>query len=112
MKLLPSQSAWSLPEMTHHALIRIGARRLPYCAIAAALTFGRLLYIRGAQVYVVGRREVQEAGDQVAWLAQYIGVHVVCGDGGRIITAYRSRDLRSLRPRRRGSERLWRAHRS
>jgi len=50
---------------------------------------------------VIGRNEVERLIRQGIDLRDYEGVHVVRSADGDIITVYRNRDLRGLRPRRR-----------
>ena len=86
---------------TRHATERIAARRLQDGA-AVALAFGRIVRTREAEIYVVGRRQVEIAATQGIDLHRFEGVQVVCGTNGQVITAYKNRDLRGLKPRRRG----------
>jgi hypothetical protein len=69
-------------------------------AVTAALDFGRLVYTRGAAIYVIGRKEVLRARRLGVDLSEYEGVHVVCSADGAVLTVYRNRDFRGLRSRR------------
>jgi hypothetical protein len=88
-------------NISDHARRRMDSRRLSFTDVQAALDFGRTVYTRGAAIHVIGRKEVQH------WLARGIdltpceGVHVVCTTAGHVLTTYRNRDLRGLRPCRR-----------
>jgi hypothetical protein len=75
------------------------ARRIPARAIGAALAYGRRAHVRGATIRAIGRREVARYRAQGIDLARYEGVQVVCGHDGAVLTAYRNRDFRGLRPR-------------
>jgi hypothetical protein len=87
--------------MTKHAAERISSRRLAPGA-AAALLFGRVVRTRGAEIFVIGRKEVTRYALEGIDLSRHEGVQVVCGPGGGpVLTAYRNRELRRLRPRRR-----------
>jgi hypothetical protein len=71
-------------------------------AIEAALEYGRVVYVRGAEIHVIGRKEVFRYRRHGIDLREYEGVHVVCRPGsGLILTAYRNRDFRGLRPHQR-----------
>jgi hypothetical protein len=83
--------------LTHHAQIRIGARRIPLPAVQAALAFGRKVHIRGACVHAIGRREVERYRRVGIGLDACDGVQVVCGPDGAVLTVYRNRDFRGLR---------------
>jgi hypothetical protein len=86
--------------VTRHAWERMTARRIPARAVAAALTYGRRAHVRGATIRAIGRREVARYRAQGIDLAQYEGVQVVCGHDGAVLTAYRNRSFRGLRPKR------------
>jgi hypothetical protein len=86
-------------HLTEHARGRIRKRGLSEEAVALTIQFGRLVFARGAQIFAIGRREVrrvlEEQGVDLSW---YEGVQVVCSLEGSILTTYRNRDFRSLRP--------------
>jgi hypothetical protein len=87
-------------HLTQHARGRIRKRGLSEEAVALTIQFGRLVYVRGAQIFALGRREVRRLlEEQGVDLSRYEGVQVVCSEKGDIITTYRNRDFRGLRPR-------------
>ena len=88
-------------EMTHHAWKRMTARSLPPSAVKAALEYGRVAYVRGAAIYAIGSKEVERFATEDIDLSRYEGVQVVCTPEGTILTVYRNRDFRGLRPNRR-----------
>jgi hypothetical protein len=89
-------------RLTRHARQRSAARRVGVAAIEAALEYGRVFHVRGAEIHVIGRKEVFRYRRRGVDLREYEGVQVVCQPGGGLIlTAYRNRDFRGLRPRRR-----------
>lgn len=89
-------------QLTRHARCRSGARRVGVAAIEAALEYGRVVYVRGAEIHVIGRKEVFRYRRHGIDLREYEGIQVVCQPGGGLIlTAYRNRDFRGLRPHRR-----------
>jgi hypothetical protein len=100
------QSEYSL---TRHAWERMSGRGLSPAAIRLVLNYGRAVHIRGATIYVVGRREVEDYRQDGIELSSAEGVQVVCTESGSILTAYRNRDLRGLRPSSRRNRRR-RAH--
>jgi len=87
----------------------MGGRGIKQEAIEAVLEYGRIVYIRGAKVFVVGRKEAERYRTSGVDLSAIEGVHVVCTPKGTtIITTYRNRDLRDLRPFRKRGRRRWR----
>jgi hypothetical protein len=86
--------------VTRHAWERMSARRITPEVIRMALLYGRVVHVRGARIHAVGRREVARYRRTGVALDACEGVQVVCGRDGAILTAYRNRDFRGLRPRR------------
>jgi len=92
----------SLRGLTDHARGRMGARGIPLAAVEAALRYGRVAHVRGAQIHAIGRREVNGLRARGVDVERFSGVHVVCSREGTILTVYRNHDLRGLKPGRRG----------
>ena len=86
---------------THHLCKRMTARGISETALSAVLEYGRKVYVRGAKIHVIGRKEVQAFLRKGIELADFEGIHVVCSIDGAIMTTYRNRDFRGLRPHRR-----------
>jgi len=87
--------------MSEHASNRMMERGLSPNDVENALAFGREVHTRGVTIYVIGRKEVNQANALSVNIAQSEGVHVVCGRDGSIITTYRNSNLRGLRPQHR-----------
>lgn len=85
--------------ITAHARIRMTTRRVSETALSAVIEYGRVAYVRGAKIYVIGRKEVKEFLRKGIGLADFEGIHVVCSPDGAVMTTYRNRDFRGLRPR-------------
>ena len=95
----------SAPAVTQHAWARMCGRRLNGQTIDAVLSYGRVIHVRGAAIYVIGRKEVARLGRSGVDVAEYEGVQVVCtSDSSAILTVYRNSDFRGLKPR---SGRRW-----
>ncbi len=93
-------------RLTRHARLRTGARRFGMAAIEAALAYGRVIHVRGAEIHAIGRKEVFRYRRHGIDLREFEGVQVVCEPGsGLVLTAYRNRDFRRLRPHRRNPPR-------
>jgi len=88
-------------RLTTHARQRMGARRLPKDAVRAVLEHGRVIHVRGAAIHAIGRKEISRSRRQGIDLSPFDGVQVVCSPDGAVLTVYRNRDFRGLRPRRR-----------
>ncbi|RKH69397.1 DUF4258 domain-containing protein [Corallococcus aberystwythensis] len=86
--------------LTQHAQERMATRGLRADAVAAALAYGRVVYVRGAYVYAIGRKEIARYAEEGIDLAACDGVQVVVTSPGYILTVYRNRSFNGLRDRR------------
>lgn len=84
-------------HLTKHALSRIDGRRIPTHAVQVVLAYGRRAWTRGAQVFALGRREVQRAAHRGLDLLPYEGIQVVCTPDGSVLTVFRNHSFRLLR---------------
>jgi hypothetical protein len=96
---MPAATVQDYNVLTNHAQQRMTARSLSHEAIFAAMTFGRSIHTRGADIQVIGRKEVQQYRQHGINLAPFEGVQLVCAPDGAVLTVYRNRDFRRLRPR-------------
>ncbi len=87
-------------DLSQHAWQRMSGRGLSPDAIQRVINFGRVAYVRGATIYAVGRKESARFKREGIDLSDVEGVQAVCSEDGVIITVYRNRDFRGLRPRR------------
>lgn len=85
--------------LTKHAQARMHQRRLSDEAVSVVMIYGRLSRVRGAEIYAVGRKEVEHYRSEGVDLRSFQGVQVVCSTGGAILTAYRNNDFTGLRSR-------------
>lgn len=90
-------------SLTKHAYERMVTRSIPRIALEAALEFGRCVEIRGAQIFAIGRKEVEEYRREGVDLREFEGTQVVVTTSGAVLTVYRNSDFRSLRTRGRRS---------
>lgn len=87
-------------RLTRHAQERTHARGFRLQAVRVALEYGRLIHVRGAEIYVLGRKEVIRMRHRGIDLRSFEGMQVVCKPGSNLImTAYRNRDFGKLRSR-------------
>lgn len=83
-------------RLTDHARHRMTHRGISLEALSAAVLFGRVSTVRGgAEIFRIGRKEVEQARIQGIDLSPYEGVQVVCSVRGYVITTYRSHRMRS-----------------
>jgi len=94
-------------RLTRHAGERMGTRGFSLDTVRAVLDLGRITQIRGATIYAVGRKEIARHSADGKDLTRLDGVQVVCSDDGAVMTVYRNRDLRGLRPGRRSRRSRW-----
>lgn len=83
----------------------MSARHISAAAVLATLCNGRIVRTRGAEIHILGRRQVTLAGRRGLDVSAHEGVHVICSPMGRILTVYRNRNprrIRAQRVRRRG----------
>lgn len=85
--------------LTNHAKERMARRGLRSDAIHAALAYGRVVAVRGADIYAIGRKEIAYYAEQGIDLSTYDGVQVVTTQGV-VLTVYRNRSFNGLRDRR------------
>lgn len=94
--------------LTRHASERLIKRGLCLAGVDAAMTYGRLVHIRGADIHAIGRKEVERFEQDGVDLSPYEGLQVVCSSDGDVLTVYRNRDFRGLRKlHRRRRARRW-----
>lgn len=83
--------------LTDHARSRMDGRRIPIDAVEAVLAYGRTVWARGAQIYALGKKEVEKASRHGLDLRPFAGIQIICAPNGDVLTAYRNHDFRSLR---------------
>lgn len=89
--------------LTKHAYERMATRSISRTAIEAAIEFGRCVEIRDAQIFAIGRKEVEMFRRDGIDLSDFEGTQVVVTANGAVMSVYRNSDFRSLRTRRRRS---------
>lgn len=87
--------------LTQHAQQRMGMRGISSANVNKVLAYGRKVHIRGAVIFAVGRREIVLCAEYGVDLSGLDGLQVVCSNDGAVMTVYRNRDFRGLRPQRR-----------
>ncbi len=87
--------------ITHHAELRMQQRGIPVRLVEAVLHYGRTIHARGLSFRVIGHKEVVRYAREGVDLRNAEGIHVLLQSDGTVITTYRNRDLRSIRPSKR-----------
>ena len=82
--------------ISNHAWRRISGRRIRRAGIMATIRYGRRYWNQGRVVYRLDRRCVRKAQDEGVSLQDHEGIHVVLGDDGKVVTAYRNRQGKRL----------------
>lgn len=84
-------------ELTRHAEERMARRRVSVADLETVLRHGRVLHVRGARIFVVGRKEIRTDSALRRGAERLEGLQVVTSLEGAIMTVYRNRDFRALR---------------
>lgn len=92
-----SDDSIKAPRMTLHAEVRMQQRGLCPADVRATLNYGRCIHAKGVTFYVMGRKEVERYSAVGINLSELNGVQVLVSTDGAVITAYRSRDLHSIK---------------
>jgi hypothetical protein len=87
--------------LTQHAQQRMNVRGFSSADVNQVLAYGRKVHARGAIIYAVGRKEIAICADYDIDLSNLDGLQVVCSNDGLVMTVYRNKDFRGLRPKRR-----------
>ena len=85
--------------LTKHARSRMNERCVSPEAVMKVTTYGRVAHVRGAEIYAVGRKEVERFLAEGVDLRRVEGIQVVCSADGSVLTVYRNSNFRGLRPR-------------
>ncbi len=93
--------------VSQHAMIRMTQRRISEQTVQTVLAHGRRTHARGAEWFMVGKKEVEAGRSKGMDLRPCKNVQVLCSPDGVVITVYRSADFRAMKRerRRRGSRR-------
>lgn len=97
---LPASSSHSAPaKLTRHARQRLRKRSIRLSAVEAVIDFGQRRSTRGAEVYVIGWRDVRFYRECGIDLSRFEGIEVVCAHDGAVLTVYRNQNRKALRDR-------------
>ena len=95
--------AWEAEyELSRHARWRMEERGIREGIIETVIRYGRCYFERGAEIYVVGSKEIRRHKKEGIDLSKLNGLHVVCAEDGTVMTAYRNNRLSFKKSRRTG----------
>lgn len=84
--------------ITFHAEMRMNQRGICTDTLELILQFGRKIRSKGAIFYVIGKKEIQRYCQIEPKLRDMEGMQVLTSLEGSVITTYRNKNLRSIRP--------------
>ncbi len=85
--------------VSEHAQVRLQQRGISQEKLIAALKYGRRVHTRGANIHVIGKKEIRRLEREGIRLDGMDGLHVVCNDQDKVIlTAYKNQCFKGLRP--------------
>lgn len=74
--------------ISKHAMLRMSSRNITEEAIEITINFGRMVYTKGARIFVIGKKEIKAFKNKIN-LKGLEGLHVVCSAwDDSIITVY------------------------
>lgn len=63
-----------------------------------AYKYGRVIHSRRAVYHVIGNKEIKKYGDIEPELKKMNGIQLVMSSKGTVLTTFRNKDLRKVRP--------------
>tara|TARA_R110002124_G_scaffold232843_1_gene397899 strand:+ start:426 stop:752 length:327 start_codon:yes stop_codon:yes gene_type:complete len=83
---------------SRHAKLREDQRGITEKQITLAFQYGRIIHARRATYYVVGKKEIDKHSAVEPALKEMNGIHLVVSSNGTLLTVYKNKDLRKIRP--------------
>lgn len=84
--------------VTFHAETRMSQRGICFDTLDLILQFGRKIRSKGAIFYVIGKKEIVKYSKIEPKIKDMEGMQVLTNHEGTVITTYRNKNLRSIRP--------------
>ncbi|MBE9396809.1 DUF4258 domain-containing protein [Pontibacterium sp. N1Y112] len=86
-------------ELSHHAQTRMSQRSINLGEVQSVLQHGRVIHSRRARFYVVGHKDVERFSHAGIDVRALENIQVVVDEiSNRILTVYRNRNFRQIRP--------------
>ena len=93
--------------LSQQAIKRMSQRAINPEQIQLALEYGRVIHSRHAKFYVIGKKEVQQLDKEGLDLRPMEGLQVVVNEKTNLVmTVYKNKDFRQIRPQRRRQRHL------
>jgi hypothetical protein len=93
--------------LSHHALRRMSQRSIYLEQVQLVLSHGKVIHSRRARFYVVGRKEIKRLGKAGLDVEGLENIQVIVDEkSNRILTVYRNKDFRQIRPKHRRERRM------
>jgi len=85
--------------LSAHAEKRMSERAIDLCQVQQAISYGRIIHSRRARFYVIGKKELACLHHQGVEASHLENIQVVVDErSNTILTVYRNRDFRQIRP--------------
>lgn len=84
--------------VTFHAEMRMSQRGICSDTLELILQFGRRIRSKGAVFHVIGKKEIKQYCTIEPKLKDMEGMQVLTSTEGTVLTTYRNKNLRSIRP--------------
>jgi len=81
-----------------HAALRESQRGITSKQLTLAYRYGRIAESRRANFYVIGKKEILQHAKKEPALIEMEGLQLIVSNDGVILTAYKNKDLRKIRP--------------
>ncbi|MDB4806903.1 DUF4258 domain-containing protein [Pseudomonadales bacterium] len=94
-------------DLSQHAQMRMSQRSIDLEQVKLVLSHGRMIHSRRARFYVVGRKEIKRLEKAGLDVRNLENIQIVVDErSNRILTVYRNKDFRQIRPKHRRERRM------
>jgi hypothetical protein len=94
-------------DLTQHAEMRMSQRSIDLEQVQLVLNYGRLIHSRRARFYVMGRKEIKRLEKKGLEVGDLENIQIVVAEKSNLIlTVYRNKDFRQIRPKHRRGRRM------
>ena len=94
-------------DLSQHAQMRMSQRSINLEQVQLVLSYGRMIHSRRARFYVIGRKEVKRLEKAELEARNLENIQIVVDErSNRILTVYRNKDFRQVRPKHRHERRM------
>ena len=94
-------------DLTQHAEMRMLQRSIDLEQVQLVLSYGRLIHSRRARFFVMGRKEIIKLEKKGLEVGDLENIQIVVSEKSNLIlTVYRNKDFRQIRPKYRRERRM------